>query len=373
MVASVTDPATTAPESSRRWSPDGTDHLIFQWVKLKGHSQDWVATQLGLSQSTVSRVVQRYERWQAHAKEREGGRLDHAERLRAQRWLTFERNEALLASCLRIANEMEGFTDVSKSTIRRGHSLTDEREVCTQHSTIDRSGIAARFLRLAFRINMEQLKLCELDPPPPAEPLSDDELAAELLDAAAAAAEILKDTRVHERGELHQPAPAEPGLDPEASAPPAVEPDASTTGSQAPAWESAIPRLPPRPPVSEGGPSRECVTREDPGNEVQDEPAPAAPLHHVHILHNDDLPVIAATAAAPCSCTAQTDETKNPPRCITTPEPSPPLVIRLTPDTPLAYSSSFGSTTTSDELRETVSSESAVLVRQMPSAPAATR
>jgi hypothetical protein len=406
MVASVTDPATTAPESSRRWSPDGTDHLIFQWVKLKGHSQDWVATQLGLSQSTVSRVVQRYERWQAHAKEREGGRLDHAERLRAQRWLTFERNEALLASCLRIANEMEGFTDVSKSTIRRGHSLTDEREVCTQHSTIDRSGIAARFLRLAFRINMEQLKLCELDPPPPAEPLSDDELAAELLDAAAAAAEILKDTRVHERSEMHQPEPGsqapawepttpmlpprpctaeggpsqncvtreDPGNEVEASAPPVIEP---ATGSQAPAWEPATPRLPPRPPVSEGGPSRECVTREDPGNEVaerdssdasgvepdrsissadsctrlpHDEPAPAAPLHHVHILHNDDLPVIAATAAAPCSCTSLPAATKISPICITTPEPSPPLVIRLTPDTPLAYSSSLGSTTSSDEL-----------------------
>ena len=165
----------SAPESSRRWSPDGNDHRIFQWVKLKGHSQDWVATQLGISQSTVSRVVQRYERWQAHARERDEGRLDHAERLRAQRWLTYERNEALLASCLRIANEMEGFTDVSKSTIHRGPSLTDELAVSTQHSTIDRSGIAARFLRLAFRINMEQLKLAELDPPPAPEPLTEDQ------------------------------------------------------------------------------------------------------------------------------------------------------------------------------------------------------
>ena len=97
-----------------------------------------------------------------------------------------------LATCLRIATEMEGFTDVSKSTIRRGSSPSEEREVSTQHSVVDRSGIAARFLRLAFRINMEQLKLCELDPPPPADPLSDDELADELSDAAAAAAELRK-------------------------------------------------------------------------------------------------------------------------------------------------------------------------------------
>jgi len=318
--------AASAPESSRRWTPDGNDHLIFQWVKLKGHSQDWVATQLGISQSTVSRVVQRYERWQAHAKEREGGRLDHAERLRAQRWLTFERNEALLASCLRIANEMEGFTDVSKSTIRRGQSLTDEREVCTQHSTIDRSGIAARFLRLAFRINMEQLKLAELDPPPAPQPLTEDQLAAELQDAAADAAEICRllrsapkpaadadQGRVHEPSEMHHRADDEPELERDLS-------DAEP-GSQAPPWEPDAPSLPPRPRVSEG---------EDPGNGV----------HPVHILHNDDQPQIAATASAPCSCTPQPAAEKISPTCITAPEASPPLVIRVTPDNPFPFDSS---------------------------------
>ena len=84
---------------------------------MEGKSQGWVAGLLGISQSTVSRILQRYERWQAHAKEREGGRLDPAERLRAQRWLTFERNELILSSCLRIATEMEGCIDTSKSTI----------------------------------------------------------------------------------------------------------------------------------------------------------------------------------------------------------------------------------------------------------------
>src|SRR5689334_15040305 len=90
-----------------RWTPDGDAHLIYQWVKFEGKTQSWVASALGVNQSTISRVIQRYERWQAHAKERENGRLDHAERLRAQRWLTYERNELIAASCLRIAKELE--------------------------------------------------------------------------------------------------------------------------------------------------------------------------------------------------------------------------------------------------------------------------
>src|SRR5438034_11483507 len=144
----------------RSWKPDGDAHLIFQWVKLEGKSQGLVASMLNISQPTVSRVIQRYERWQAHAKVREDGRLDPAERLRAQRWLTFERNELILASCLRIAKEMEGFTELSKSTISRPIARPSQQsEIRTEGRTIDRHGVASRFLRLAHRINMEQLKL----------------------------------------------------------------------------------------------------------------------------------------------------------------------------------------------------------------------
>src|SRR5215813_9508165 len=106
-------------QSASRWQPDGDAHLIYRWVKFEGKSQSWVASAFSVHQSTISRIIQRYERWQAHAKERENGRLDHAERLRAQRWLTFERNELILASCLRIAHEMEGTLDTSRSTITR--------------------------------------------------------------------------------------------------------------------------------------------------------------------------------------------------------------------------------------------------------------
>src|SRR5262245_12792064 len=105
---------TTAPR--RPYSPSDNDHLIFKWLKLDGESQAWVASQFGISQSTVSRIIQRYERWQAHAEERAGGRLDHTERIRYQRWLTFERNEQIIASCQRIAQKLEGFVDSTRST-----------------------------------------------------------------------------------------------------------------------------------------------------------------------------------------------------------------------------------------------------------------
>src|SRR5436305_834554 len=114
-------PINQPPITSRRapWKPDGDAHLIYQWVKMQGKPQSGVAAMLGISQPTVSRVIQRYERWQAHAAGRNGGRLDPAERARAQRWLTMERNELILATCLRIAHELEGAIDVSRSTIRR--------------------------------------------------------------------------------------------------------------------------------------------------------------------------------------------------------------------------------------------------------------
>src|SRR4029434_1805280 len=48
-------------------------------------------------------------------------------------------------------------------------------------------GIAARFYRLAFRINMEQLKLCERDELPP---LAEDEMEEQALAAGASSEEI---------------------------------------------------------------------------------------------------------------------------------------------------------------------------------------
>ena len=156
---------------------------------MGGQTQAEVALRLGISQSTVSRVVMRYERWQARAKPREAGRLEHGERLRSQRVLTFERNELLLASCLRMAARME-------SNLNYVHKLTrhktgsDREQISSSDVQLDSCGVASRFLRLAFRINMEQLKLVNEEELPELPPLSAEELEEEELAAEAASEEL---------------------------------------------------------------------------------------------------------------------------------------------------------------------------------------
>src|SRR5262245_38030309 len=183
-----------ATNQTQSWQPGRNDHLIFDWVKMQGKTQGEVASLLNISQPTVSRVIQRYERWLAHLQGREDGRLDPQERLRAQRQLTYDRNELILGSCLRIAQDMEGSLDGTRTTLA-GPSIAHNRDdvVRTTHFTVDRTGSVCRFLRLAHRINMEQDKLAARmanEDEAPAEPLTDEELAEQSRQAALDAAEM---------------------------------------------------------------------------------------------------------------------------------------------------------------------------------------
>ena len=174
----------------KAWKPSGRDELIYQWVRFEGKTQDFAARAYDISQATVSRILQRYEKWQSHAQPGADGSLTHAERQRMQWWLTYERNERILASSLRMAGDMEFPRDAEKSvTVRPGLPTSGEREIRTEYSVLDRSGMAARFLRLAFRINMEQLKLVEREPEA-LEPLTEEVLTAQEAEEAAVEAEI---------------------------------------------------------------------------------------------------------------------------------------------------------------------------------------
>jgi hypothetical protein len=165
----------TSPTSApnRSWAPSNRDRLIYTWVRFEGRSQAWAACELNLNQSTVSRIIDRYERWIAHGGPSQNGGLNRDERLRAQHYLTYERNEWILASCMRLAIQMEHFSDTSKSTTK--HYCSDpsrELEVHTQHSVLDRTGKVCRYLRLAHRVNMDQKKLVEQENFPALEPLT---------------------------------------------------------------------------------------------------------------------------------------------------------------------------------------------------------
>ena len=125
------------------WQPTYYDHLLYRWIKFEGRSQGWVASNFHVSQPTISRMMARYERWQSRTKPHENGQLDHAERLRAQRWLTYERNELILHSCLRIADALEGFTDTTKTVERMGEHAYHRKETTTTSEAIDRTGTMA--------------------------------------------------------------------------------------------------------------------------------------------------------------------------------------------------------------------------------------
>jgi hypothetical protein len=140
-----------------------------------------VANKLNMHQSTVSRIVERYERWIARGGPARRGGISHDERLRSQRWLTYERNEWVISSALRLAGEMERAIETSRSNIKRHASdPARELEVRTEYKMLDRSGIAARFLRLAHRVGMDQLELVEHEPLADLDPLTIDEAELEL-------------------------------------------------------------------------------------------------------------------------------------------------------------------------------------------------
>ena len=144
--------------------PTDQERVIYKWAKFDGEKQGEIASRLGISQPSVSRAIRRYERWIAAGGQVREGELGHGERLRAQRWLTYERNEWIMAAALRIAAAMEREVDTSRSTVTSPGMADAPKEVRTQHMVIDRSGIASRFLRLAWRINMDQLRLAEEEP-----------------------------------------------------------------------------------------------------------------------------------------------------------------------------------------------------------------
>jgi len=193
MTATINVAPANAQPKTATWAPDHDDHFIYWWVKLEGNTQSYVAGQLGVSQGTISRTIKRYERWQTRAEAAADGRLNHAEKLRAQKWLTYERNELILASCLRIAGEMESCFDASKSTYLRqlaSNQIGHGTEIRTEQHAVDRHGIACRFLRLAHRINMEQQKLVEQAELEPLPPLTAEQIAEEEASALATRQEL---------------------------------------------------------------------------------------------------------------------------------------------------------------------------------------
>ena len=193
------EPAERKTRKRKAWAPNRDDQSIHEWVMLKGESQSFVAELFGISQPTVSRIVERYEKWRAHAEPREDGGLDPAERVRAQRMLTYERNERIIRNCLRLAGEVERCVEVSSSTSAAPEGgLAGMREIRVANKMLERTGMASRFYRLAHRVGMEQLELVEQEPAVMPVALSDEEEAEQEAQAAADRAELQAVQERHE-------------------------------------------------------------------------------------------------------------------------------------------------------------------------------
>jgi len=185
------EPTGRKTRKRKAWAPNDDDHAIYHWVKVECKSQYFVAELFGISQPTVSRIVERYEKWQAHAEARASGQLDPAERVRAQRALTYLRNEKIITSCLRLAGDVEGFQEVSDSVSKAPDGgLAGMREIRCVSRMLDRTGMASRFYRLAHRVGLDQLELVEKEPAIAPAPLSEEEDAEQEAQAAADRAEL---------------------------------------------------------------------------------------------------------------------------------------------------------------------------------------
>jgi transposase len=335
------EPAMTTTTATKTWSPTDRERMIYRWVKFDGHKQSWVAQQLDMHQSTVSRIVDRYERWIAHGGASQNGAPSRAERLRAQRWLTYERNEWILASCMRLAGEMERALDTSRSTTTH-HAIdpTRELEVRTEHKVLDRSGTAARFLRLAHRVNMDQQKLVEKDDLPELEPLSLD--PNEFSDATADSRsgfqyqtpfQQVSADDADSRGAGFQPAESaatsrgagfQPAQSPDVAVTTPSDTIAATTSSQIPNPQSEIPASPP-PPLSPSPPPVACTAPHNPAT-------PASPLTPSPTITSLEItptkkqnPPAYAVAPNPPKTTNPLAEILN----ATLHQPQPPIILEL--------------------------------------------
>jgi hypothetical protein len=162
----------------RPWTPTSRDRLVYRWVKSDGQSQSEVAARLKINQSTVSRIVERFELWIAHGGPEQEGALNHEERRRAPRRLTYERNEWVIATAMRLTNQLQLFHEETSRSFAGPNALPDpERQVKTQVRTVDRTALAARYLSLVHQVNMDQHRLCSQDDElPPLMPLTEDDI-----------------------------------------------------------------------------------------------------------------------------------------------------------------------------------------------------
>jgi ParB-like chromosome segregation protein Spo0J len=274
----------SSPKATRRrrqWSPSDRERLAYRWHKHQGLTQEEVGGRLGVHQTTISRMVRRVESWEARLRQTPEGRL---ELQHARRWSTMDQNDEVIRMCFRQVDELQYGKDYSTSRLHKpAGDPCAPMDVVTENGVRDYSGVIVRFLALAFRVNMQQLRISEMKPLADLPELSDEEIDAQIAESEALEAEIA----AHER-QLSQKS-LWPKWKPEEPAAP-VEP-ASSLAPHAAAMAAtavsppAVVRGEPQPPAVERASSL-APPATSPAALATASPAAAKPLN-LHKTHND--------------------------------------------------------------------------------------
>ena len=165
-------------------------------------------------------------------------------------------------------------------------------QISSSDVQLDSCGVASRFLRLAFRINMEQLKLTKEEELPELPPLSAEELEEEELAAAAASEELRAaiqktkdDFDENHRRDMEYLAEVERLKAQEEAERAELARELRSQESGDRSQES-------------GASGQEPVAR---NQEPEDHGEPAAAVHNVHNLHKENGHASAASADEDCS------------------------------------------------------------------------
>ena len=155
----MTTPA--QPQRTRPWKPSARDQAIYRAVVIEGRTQLAAGQEFGRSQSAVSRLLGRFERWRGGAKPQDSGELDPLRQRHFDRWLARQRHDEVYTRAMRLSKTME---EAPAKTHREG--ARDGRE-WHEDVTRDQWAAAGQMLKTALRANEALERFADKEPLPP--------------------------------------------------------------------------------------------------------------------------------------------------------------------------------------------------------------
>lgn len=178
-----TPAAASAPASAPRtrpWKPSARDHAIYRAVAIEGRTQRAAGEEFGRSQSAVSRLLGRFERWRGGAGPEDSGDLDPLRQQHLDRWLARQRHDEVYTRAMRLAQRMEE----QPAAIQRTRTDPEGQTIWSEETKRDQFAAAGQMLKTALRANEALEGFADKEPLPPlpgaAAPINYQRLLADL-------------------------------------------------------------------------------------------------------------------------------------------------------------------------------------------------